>query len=341
MLSQLVFSVTYDCPVACKYCVTESGPHGGPCLDGAFMKEVIAEALRLSNPRVVVFTGGEPLIKKNEVLDTIQYASSKKLWTRIVTNSFWAGSPEKAVKMLSELKSAGLSEINLSCDDLHQENIDIANVKNAFWAARNLEMPTLVAHKRVKETKITIEYLSEYLGVKLKRFDPEKENPRFDVYSSSLTVPVGHGSKWLNHDAYILYPKSDTAWKGPCSSVLKSLIISPEQEIRMCCGMIDQAVPELTFGVYGSKPLAEIVCEANCDLIANWLALEGPYGLMRFVAGKAPDIKFKEKYVNHCHLCNDILTRKEVRAVLNRFAQEKSDEIGLKRCLLEAIRFRE
>lgn len=76
MLSQLVFSVTYDCPVACKYCVTESGPHGGPCLDGAFMKEVIAEALRLSNPRVVVFTGGEPLIK-NEVLDTIQYASSK------------------------------------------------------------------------------------------------------------------------------------------------------------------------------------------------------------------------------------------------------------------------
>lgn len=341
MLSQLVFSVTYDCPVTCKYCVTRSGPHGGSYLDADFMRSAIDDTMNLADLRVVVFTGGEPLLKKNEIIETIKFAASKGLWTRIVTNSYWADTPDNAVLMLSELKSSGLSEINLSCDDLHQENIPIDNIKNAFWSARQLNLPTLIAHKRVKETKITIDYLSKYLGVKLTRFDPEKNNPRFDVYSSSLTVPIGFGSEWLNHDEHVIYPSSDLAWKGPCSSVLRSLIISPEKEIRMCCGMIDQSVPELSFGRFGSKPLAQIICEANCDLVANWLALEGPYGLMQFVKTKAPALEFSDQYVNHCHLCNDLLTRQEVRALLKTCAEEKSDEISLKRCLLEAVRYRE
>ena len=63
MISRVVFSVTYDCPISCTYCVTESGPWNGPALGADFMGSVINEAVELGSLLSVVFTGGEPLLK--------------------------------------------------------------------------------------------------------------------------------------------------------------------------------------------------------------------------------------------------------------------------------------
>jgi hypothetical protein len=341
MISRVVFSVTYDCPISCKYCVTESGPWNGPALDAPFMSRVIDQALELGSLIVVVFTGGEPLLKLRDVMETIRYAQQHRLWTRIVTNSFWAATPDIALQILGDLKQAGLSEINLSCDDLHQEHIPLERVRNAYLAARELELPILIAHKRVKNGQITPESISDFFGVKLSEFKEGGVNQKTDLYSSSLTIPVGHGAKTLNLDDHIIYPTSLSAYSSPCSSILSSIIVSPAKDVRICCGMIDQRVPELTIGSLESQTLAEIVCEGNADLIANWLALEGPYGIMRFIREKAPEINFQDQYVNHCHLCNDIFTRDDVRKAIKQHAHEKVEAISLQRGFLEALRFKD
>jgi hypothetical protein len=340
MLSRLVFSVTYDCPISCNYCVTESGPWHGPALDASFMIRVIDEALELGGLTSVVFTGGEPLLRKSAVEQTLTYANRHRLWTRIVTNSFWATSPEAALRTLCELKESGLCEINLSCDDLHQEHIPLVQVRSAYHAARTLEMPVLIAHKQVKNGKITPESIADFFGVALTEFKEKGGNPKTDIYSSSLTIPVGYGSAWLDQDDYIIYPSSPTAWSGPCSGILNSIIISPTKKVRLCCGMIDQRVPELTVGSLEDQTLAEIVCEGNTDLIANWLALEGPYGIMTFLLEKEPQLAFQKQYVNHCHLCNDLFTRAEVRDAIKRHAPEKAESLSLQRGFLEAMRFK-
>jgi organic radical activating enzyme len=340
MLSRLVFSVTYDCPVTCKYCVTRSGPHNGPCLSADFMISAIKETAALGLLRGVVFTGGEPLLKQREVERVVRFAASRKLWTRIVTNAYWATTRDRAEKILLSLKEAGLSEINFSCDDLHQENIPIKCIANAFWAARDLQMPTLIAHKSVKDEKISIQFLSHYLGVDLKEFKPGRENARFDIYSSAYTVPIGFGTEWLKEADYIIFPNRQS-FRNPCSAVFNCLVVSPTRQIKLCCGMIDQDVPELSFGCWGDLPLEQLICDANTDLIANWLALEGPYGIMRFIQERAPQNPFRNKYVNHCHLCNDIFTREEHREVLLDYAREKAEALFLRRGLLEAIRFKD
>jgi hypothetical protein len=304
------------------------------------MSSLIDEALELGHLTSVVFTGGEPLLKLNDVEETIRYAHQHRLWTRIVTNSFWATTPEVALDTLSSLKQSGLSEINLSCDDLHQEHIPMVRVSNAYHAAQKLDLPILVAHKQVKNGLITPESISDFLGVKLTEFKEGEANQRTDLYSSSLTIPVGHGVNSLNQDDYIIYPSNPLACRAPCSGILSSIIVSPTKEVRICCGMIDQRVPELTIGNLENQTLAEIVYEGNTDLIANWLALEGPYGIMRFIQEKVPEIHFQEKYVNHCHLCNDIFTRDEVRHVLSQYAHEKIETITLQRGVLEALRFK-
>jgi len=313
----------------------------GPFLNSRFMKDAIDEALALGHLIAVVFTGGEPLLKKREIKEVIQHAHQHQLWTRIVTNAFWATTAKTALRVLRELKDAGLSEINLSCDDLHQEHLPMSRVRNAYHAARELDMPILIAHKKVKNAKITPETICDYFGVQLAEFKEGEINQRTDLYSTSLTIPVGHGAKTLNHEDYIVYPSSWTACSGPCSGILSSVIISPNKDVRICCGMIDQRVPELTVGNLAKQSLAEIVYEGNTDLIANWLALEGPYGIMRFVQEKAPEIPFGEQYVNICHLCNDIFTRGEVRNVLAKYAHEKIGSIALQRGMLEAVRFKD
>jgi len=340
MLSRLVFSVTYDCPISCKYCVTESRPWRGPALDAAFMNRVIGEAQQLGSLVSIVFTGGEPLLRRADVEQTIRFAAGHGLWTRIVSNSFWAVTPDVAFQTLHELKQAGLSEVNLSCDDFHQEHIPLERVRNAYQAASKLELPVLIAHRRVKNGRITPESIADYLGAELTEFREGEKNPRTDLYSSSLTVPIGHGSDRLNQDDYIIYPSCAAAWSAPCSSILSSVIVSPIKDVRICCGMIDQRVPELSVGNLAEQTLAEIVCEANADLVANWLALEGPCGIMEFVREKAPWIDFKSRYVNHCHLCNDLFTRAEVRDVIGRHAHEKVESVALQRGFLEALRFK-
>ena len=340
MLSRLVFSVTYDCPVTCKYCVTQSGPDNGPWLSAEFMISAMKETAAFGLLRGVVFTGGEPLVRRKEVEKALRFAASRKLWSRIVTNAYWATTPKRAEDTLRSLKESGLSEINFSCDDLHQENIPIHCIANAFRAARNLEIPTLIAHKRVKHETISIQFLSQYLGVALKEFKPGRVNPRFDIYSSAYTVPIGFGSEWLKEEDYIIYPKGQS-FQNPCSAVFNCLVVSPTKQIKLCCGRIDQDGPELAFGRWGDVPLEQLIYDANSDLMANWLALEGPYGVMRFIQEKAPQIRFRRRYVNYCHLCNDIFTRKESRYVLLKYAHEKADELFLRRGLLEAIRFKE
>ena len=62
---------------------------------------------------------------------------------------------------------------------------------------------------------------------------------------------------------------------------------------------------------------------------------------MNFIRKKAPEIHFQEKYVNHCHLCNDIFTRGEVRHVLSQYAHERIETITLQRGFLEALRFKD
>ena len=165
-------------------------------------------------------------------------------------------------------------------------------------------------------------------------------NPRFDIYSSAYTVPIGFGAEWLKEADYIIFPNGQS-FQNPCSAVFNCLVVSPTRQIKLCCGMIDQDVPEIGFGCWGDVPLEQLIYDANTDLIANWLALEGPYGIMRFIQEKAPRNLFRRRYVNHCHLCNDIFTGKENRYVLLKHAQEKAKELFLRRGLLEAIRFKD
>ena len=301
------------------------------------MTAIIDKVYSFGKLDLVVFTGGEPFLLGSDLLHTVEYCTSKQLLTRIVTNAFWATSSEKAAEIIRSYKVAGLSEINISCDDYHQEFIPLERIKFANEACVSEQMPCLIGHKIMQGHKITLERLEEFLGCRLARFDPAIKNPTNNVVSTGYTVPVAEDMH-LIPDEEILYPPSTGCWKLPCSTILQRIIITPRKELSICCGMIRRSVQEIVFGSLEDTPLEQLILTAHRDLIVNWLALEGPYGLMRFIQKKQPHIHFRERYVNICHLCCEIFTRDDCRQVLAMYAHEKTDEILLERSLYDVMR---
>lgn len=152
-----------------------------------------------------------------------------------------------------------------------------------------------------------------------------------------MTVPVGYGSDKLT-DKDLLFNDRDSSWKKACSSVLEHIVITPTGKLSICCGIGSDDIPETVIGDTSEKSLLQLLQEANNDIVVNWLALEGPYEMMRFIQHKAPEIPFRKRYVNSCHLCHDIFTRREARTVLQRSINEKSLILSLKRAWLEMHR---
>lgn len=109
------------------------------------MKRYVDTAIQ-SFPNIshVVLTGGECFLLGDDLADIIQYIHSKKLSSRVVTNGYWASSKESAKKILSGLKALGLSEVNFSTGDEHQEFVHIEKVINGIIASLELYLTTVV-----------------------------------------------------------------------------------------------------------------------------------------------------------------------------------------------------
>ena len=90
---------------------------------------------------LVVFSGGEPTLLGDDLFEGIAYAHERRLLTRVVTNGFWGKSPEAAAAFVDRLIGAGLSEINISVDDLHQKYVPLWRVRNAYLACYEREFP--------------------------------------------------------------------------------------------------------------------------------------------------------------------------------------------------------
>ena len=331
-LSEIVFSVTNQCPARCTDCpiVHEGMPPAS--LDAEFMIQVIKELLPWKSLGLVVFTGGEPFLCRQELRQTIAFAASHDILTRIVTNAYWATSKTRAKEILRELKDAGLTEINISCDDFHQEFIPLENIKNANEAALEENVPALLALRQCPEGKITVPFLSSFLGIPLQEYRRGQENPDNNIFLPGKNIPIKTG--------YWERPCSEgkelsASWTDPCDSVLSKIVISPDKKVEICCGIASGSIKEFYIGSLEEEGLFQILQKGNEDLIANWLALAGPASILEFVLSKEPTLDIPDNYVNRCHLCNELFTREEVRQILREHAVEQVEIIALLRGILE------
>jgi MoaA/NifB/PqqE/SkfB family radical SAM enzyme len=135
-MRKLAFGYSTQCNIRCEHCVA-TGDSSGRKMDYDKAKEIIAEMAR-ANVGGISFSGGEPFLYFNEIAELVDLCRKFGIYTRIVTNSFWAKTAEDSDRLVLGLKENGLCQLRLSFSRWQQKNISRSNVLNAARSCQGL-----------------------------------------------------------------------------------------------------------------------------------------------------------------------------------------------------------
>jgi MoaA/NifB/PqqE/SkfB family radical SAM enzyme len=155
--------ITSKCNIICRHCCNESHPKATTVMSFSDIDKLIEEAGKSQNFREIGISGGEPFLFLDLLYNICNSAAKRKLSCSVTTNAFWARSNDSAVKILGQLKSAGLSALNVSTSIFHQEFINLSKVTTAVRAALELNLAARVNY--VANSASEVEFaLREKLG---------------------------------------------------------------------------------------------------------------------------------------------------------------------------------
>ncbi len=129
-MRKIAFGYSTRCNVKCEHCIAADAIPVNSKLDLAQVKEIISE-MASAHVTGISFTAGEPLIYLDDICEMLALCQEYGIYTRIVTNCFWAKTPALADSYTSQLKENGLSQIRMSYSRWHQKNIARGNIVNA------------------------------------------------------------------------------------------------------------------------------------------------------------------------------------------------------------------
>ncbi|MGW2587713.1 radical SAM protein [Streptomyces virginiae] len=311
---------TYKCTAACENCCFGSNPFLTKRLELEDIIEFIDEGSRGAECEMVVFSGGECFLLRNDLVAAVAHATDLGLATRVVTNGYWAKRMDHGRRRLAALKEAGLRELNVSTGDYHQQFIDEETVINAACLGIEQELETLVIVELQKERQVTAARLTS--------------NPR----AISLLPPKGSlriiESPWIpmdyeqiiQQDETRLLNRSNIHLRKGCNSIFNTIVVTPDKNVGFCCGLGREKISELnTPWVSGS--LDGLLQGAARDFIKIWIYVDGPEKILAWAAGKDSRISWENRYSHHCHACLALFSDPMVREVIRQHYRERVDDV--------------
>ena len=265
----LTLLASYQCTAACENCCFASHPGIEERLPLRRMLETIEQAAAMPSMRLVVFSGGECFMLEDELVIAVARCTEHGLGSRCVTNGYWATSPEAAHARLEPLYRAGLRELNLSTGDHHQQFVPVERIAYGAAAAIGLGMNAVVVVERQLDRAFHARALLAHPAMAAIR-----DHPGLIVFDSPWMPMEDRNS--VQHGAASLVNLANIHLRGPCDSVLDTLVVNPSGEVGACCGLTREQIPEMRIGSLDDAGLAELAAEAGQDFLKIWLAVDGP-----------------------------------------------------------------
>lgn len=170
--------VTRTCDIACKHCFTDSGK---ALKDEFTTKEVfiLLDELKKKNVFCLVFTGGEPLMRK-DFLEILTYAHALNFIISVVTNGSFLSE-----ELIKELPRTHL-RVTLSLDGLHAKKTDFLQ-QRAFILEKLLLLKkyNIPCHVSATMTRGNLQELEDTISMLI-----EKET----TFRVIPFVPIGRGA---------------------------------------------------------------------------------------------------------------------------------------------------
>ncbi len=143
-MRKVAFGYSTRCNIRCTHCVAAGDVPDSQKMDLLEAKDIL-RAMAEAGVAGISFTAGEPFIFFDDLLELIALCRELNIYTRVVTNSYWAKSPELARHHLGQLKQRGLSQLRMSFSRWHQQHVPRQNVLNAARACEETAVDCFIS----------------------------------------------------------------------------------------------------------------------------------------------------------------------------------------------------
>ena len=143
-MRKIAFGYSTKCNIRCGHCVATKDLAAGKKMDHDRAKEILVEMAR-AGVGGISFSAGEPLLYFDEIAKLVKLCRQLGIYTRIVTNSFWAKTATAADNLVSELKENGLCQLRLSFSRWHQQHVNRSHVLNAARSCHKIGLPYFIS----------------------------------------------------------------------------------------------------------------------------------------------------------------------------------------------------
>lgn len=296
----LTFLTTFRCTATCKNCCFECNPNLTQRLTLDEMKEYVDQVLiyYAESLKVLVLTGGECFLLGEDLAKIIEYATSKNLITRVVTNGYWAKTYQKAYEILAELREKGLKEINFSTGDDHQQWVPYENIVNGCMASMDLGLLCIVNVETHDQSKFDANTFTEDYQLR-PYFDSKKYDKPLRI-DKGIWIPFDKETS-VSYDTIEM--KEDITHKR-CTSLFNNIPINPYSNMSACCGLTSERIKSFRLGSVKLYSVKDMYESQFRDLLKIWLFVEGPYSVLRYIYGKRT---IDKPIMGHtCYVCAEI-----------------------------------
>ncbi len=291
-IRHIAFGYSTRCNIKCDHCVAADGVHQNAKMPFDTAKSIIEE-MAYYHVTGVSFTAGEPLLSLNEMSDLIRLCKQHGMYTRVVTNGYWAKTREHSDSIVSELVKNGLSQLRISSSRWHQKNVNRKNIVNAVSSCKKYGLDYFISF--VTDFSKEDDTLEQFFRDNGFKFFPEPL-----IYS-------GRAEEFSRVKIFTDYPPNLCAMNP---------YLSPELDMFACCdaGIHFKKTDFFYLGNHKDYNIDELFQKKEKNILYNLIRNMGLTNIASFIGFKASEIVRYRK----CQLCERLFNSPENLAVLEK-----------------------
>ena len=289
-MRNIAFGYSTRCNIRCTHCVAADPHLDHKKMELARAKEIIRD-MAAADVTGISFTAGEPFLYFDDILELVDLCRELGIYTRIVTNSFWATTAELARQRLDLLKQSGLCQLRLSYSRWHQQHVPRANILHAAHGCLQAGIAYFVSF--ITDFSAEDDANEQFLRDRGLTFFPE---------------PVIYAGR---ADTFGRAPLRTDYQNNRCAM---NPYLAPDSNLYACCdaGSHFRTTNFFLLGNLGTHTLDQLFTNSECDPLYNCIRSMGITPLASFAGFKAREIVTQRK----CELCKQLFDVPETLKIL-------------------------
>ncbi len=294
VIRKTAFGYSTKCNVRCGHCVAVGEIPVSQTMDFFTAKALLDDMVR-ANVKGISFTAGEPFLFLAEIIELIKICHQNNIYTRIVTNAYWAKTEDASDAIMLQLKNAGVSQLRISFSKWHQKNINITNILNAAKSCIKAEIDYFVSF--VTDFSEEDDFYETFLRDNNLKFFPEP------------VIFAGRAETFERSDLF-------TDYQDNCCPM--NPYISPDLDMYACCDAGSHFTNTNFFhlGNLKNESIDDLFRKSETNSLYNHIRNLGITTLASFAGYKSRDIiKYRK-----CELCKQLFDSPDTLSLLQKEA---------------------